>query len=249
MKKKLSEITISEGRRNIDYVKVSELAESIKIIGLLNPITVNKNNTLIAGAHRYEACKLLGFDEIECVVLDCNELQAELAEIDENLMRCELHFTERGDYLKRRKAIYEELHPETKAGVAGGKARQNSASEIISFAGDTANKIGISKRTVEQEIQISENLTPEAKAVVREKELPKKEALALARKSAEVQNAFSKKLITGEVKNFADYKLQEAKHHEEIEMKQTASYNIGLAKFLPVFFDKFEEKGYWIEVF
>ena len=35
------------------------------------------------------------------------------------------------------------------------------------FADDTAQKIGVSKRTVEQEIQIARDLTPEAKAAVK----------------------------------------------------------------------------------
>ena len=86
MKLKLSEIIVLEGRRNINRVKVSELAESIKIIGLINPITVGKDKILIAGRHRLEACRLLGFDEIECVVLDYDELRTEVAEIDENLI-------------------------------------------------------------------------------------------------------------------------------------------------------------------
>jgi hypothetical protein len=35
------------------------------------------------------------------------------------------------------------LYPETKKGVAGGKARQGSANEIISFAGNTSTKTGV----------------------------------------------------------------------------------------------------------
>ena len=83
MKRRISEITIPDVRqRTINHRKVQALAKSIERIGLLNPITVNKHNTLIAGAHRLEACKLLGWDEIECVVLDCDELRSKLIEID-----------------------------------------------------------------------------------------------------------------------------------------------------------------------
>ena len=51
-----------------------------------------------------------------------SDLEAELAEIDENLERCPLNDLEYSQHLDRRKTIYEELHPETKQGVAGGTA-------------------------------------------------------------------------------------------------------------------------------
>ena len=103
------------------------------------------------------------------------------------MIRNELHYTERGDLLKERKRIYEELHPETKAGVAGGKARQGSASEIISFANDTAIKTGVSGRTDEQEIQIAKSLAPAVKETVRKHDIPKTDALKLARMEPEKQ--------------------------------------------------------------
>ncbi|MBU4190203.1 MAG: hypothetical protein KJ886_04310 [Candidatus Thermoplasmatota archaeon] len=55
-----------------------------------------------------------------------------------------MHYTDRGDHLRRRKKIYEEKYPESKADVIGGVKRQNPASEIISFAEDTASKLNIS---------------------------------------------------------------------------------------------------------
>jgi len=56
-------------------------------------------------------------------------------------------------------------------------------------------------------------------------------------------------ILSGGVARTADIYEYIEKHPDEIEMKQTGSYNIGLAKFIPVFFDKFKEKGYWIEFF
>lgn len=61
MKRKLSEITVPEGRRRtIDHCKARGIAESIKLIGLINPISIDRNGTLIAGVHWFEAYKFLG---------------------------------------------------------------------------------------------------------------------------------------------------------------------------------------------
>ena len=48
------------GRRNLDMGHVKELADSIRELGLLNPLTIDKENFLIAGLHRLEAVKTLG---------------------------------------------------------------------------------------------------------------------------------------------------------------------------------------------
>ena len=66
MKIKISDIKINSGRRSTDQQNVEELARSIKAVGLMNPITIDQNHTHIAGLHRMEAAKLLGWTEIEC---------------------------------------------------------------------------------------------------------------------------------------------------------------------------------------
>ena len=72
MKIKISDIKINPGRRDIQQRNVEELVRSIAAVGLMNPITVTQDNTLIAGLHRLEAAKLLGWMEIECTVSDAD---------------------------------------------------------------------------------------------------------------------------------------------------------------------------------
>lgn len=62
------QIKVTDGRREASPEAVRELADSIAKVGLLNPITVDQEYTLIAGLHRLEAAKLLGWSEIECNV-------------------------------------------------------------------------------------------------------------------------------------------------------------------------------------
>src|SRR3954453_5300150 len=79
-------------------VALDALSESIACVGLLSPITVRERDSgyeVLAGAHGLQACQLLGHTEISCVVLDVDDLRAELATIDENLIRTELSPSER----------------------------------------------------------------------------------------------------------------------------------------------------------
>jgi len=125
MKIGISDIKINSGRRSTDQQNVEELARSIKAVGLMNPVTVTQDNTLIAGLHRLEAAKLLGWTEIECTVSDAEGIQAELAEIDENIVRAKLSRYELGEQLLRRKEIYETLHPETRHGMRNGQTSKD----------------------------------------------------------------------------------------------------------------------------
>jgi len=186
MKIKISDIKINSGRRSTDQQNVEELARSIKAVGLMNPITIDQNHTLIAGLHRVEAAKLLGWAEIECTVSDAEGIQAELAEIDENIVRARLSRYELGEQLLRRKEIYETLHPETRQGMRNGQTSKNENLSLLGakpFSQDTAEKLGVSKRTVEQLIQTARDLTPEAKKIIRDADskITKGNALKISR--------------------------------------------------------------------
>ena len=186
MQIKISEIKINPGRRDTQQRNVEELARSIAAVGLMNPITVTQDNTLIAGLHRLEAVKLLGWTEIECTISDADGLQAELAEIDENFVRAGLSHRELGDLLLRRKELYEAIHPETRQGQRNGQTAKNDNLTVLQakpFSEDTADKLGISKRTVERLVQTAANLTPEAKKTIRDAgdKITKGDALKISR--------------------------------------------------------------------
>ena len=186
MQIKISEIKINPGRRDTQQRNVEELARSIAAVGLMNPVTVTQDNTLIAGLHRLEAAKLLGWTEIECTVSDADGLQAELAEIDENFVRAGLSHRELGDLLLRRKELYEAVHPETRQGQRNGQTAKNDNLTVLAakpFSEDTADKLGISKRTVERLVQTAANLTPEAKKTIRDAgdKITKGDALKISR--------------------------------------------------------------------
>jgi ParB family chromosome partitioning protein len=56
-------------RHRKDMGDLDGLAASIAAIGLLNPIAVDENSCLLAGARRLAACKRLGLKEVEVRVM------------------------------------------------------------------------------------------------------------------------------------------------------------------------------------
>lgn len=222
----ISEIKINPGRREALPERVAELAKSITEVGLLNPITLDRGNTLIAGLHRLEAAKLLGWSEVDYTVSSLEGLRAELAEIDENFVRTDLSAIEYGEILLRRKEIYETLHPETKVGVSQAAAMNRAVGRNVSdkmtltsksFVEDTAEKLGVGKRTVERQIQTAKHLTPEAKAIIRDSgaKVTKKDAMKLSRLKPEQQKDAASQLAAQEIRSMAEYQPPEEPEPQE----------------------------------
>ena len=208
MKIKISNIKINPGRREAEPKAIEEMARSIAAVGLLNPITLDQNNTLVAGLHRLEAAKLLGWTEIECTISSMDGLQAELAEIDENIVRTRLNRQELGEQLLRRKDIYEMFHPETKQGMRNGQTAKNAnlaSLETKSFAQDTAEKTGMSKRVVSWLLQIANNLSADAKQIVKANDMTQGTALKLSRLPHDQQAEAASLLAAGQYQSVDEY--------------------------------------------
>ena len=56
-------------RHRKDMGDLDALAASIAAIGLINPITVDEDGRLLAGARRLAACKLLGLQQVEVRIM------------------------------------------------------------------------------------------------------------------------------------------------------------------------------------
>ena len=181
MRAEIGHISTMGRLRKADPKQVAGIAASIKEVGLLNPITVVPGKVifngqkidgyqLVAGLHRLEACKSLGWADIPIAVLDLDEQQRIIAECDENLCGSVLTATERAMFSARRKEAYEALHPEARHGVAGAVAKHGGAdakSASASFADDQASKTGQSKRTIQLDAERGAKVCQEALEVLR----------------------------------------------------------------------------------
>ena len=145
---------------------------------------VNPPYEIVAGLHRLAAVKLLGWKAIEATLVVLEGLRAELAEIDENLIRNELTALERADTLLHRKKLYEAKHPETKHGGAPEKAgggKKAKTAETATFAEDTSKKTGAA-RTVREDLQIANNLDDDVKELLRDAPLAEFSRLSFLRR-------------------------------------------------------------------
>ncbi len=166
---KLNKITIKERIREFNSDIIPSLSDSIKENGLFHPITINEENILICGYHRYMAFKELNYETILCnVVVAKDEDSRKEIEIDENMVRLELHYFDLAEQLKMKKGLYEKKHPETILG-ATGKGRKK---ETKSFIDDITEQLKKSKSSVYTLLNIYNSLNKEDRDIIKELNIP-----------------------------------------------------------------------------
>ena len=92
IKVKLSKIEPdrNQPRKNFKEDELNELAESIKNLGLIEPIVVQKRNDsyeIVTGERRWRAAKIAGLTEIPVVVREYSEEEKVLVQLVENIQR------------------------------------------------------------------------------------------------------------------------------------------------------------------
>ncbi len=93
-----------QARRRFEREALEELAESIRLHGVLQPIVVRAKENgfyeIIAGERRWRACKIAGLTEIPVIVKDIEESSAAEISLIENLQRENLNPVEEANGYK-----------------------------------------------------------------------------------------------------------------------------------------------------
>lgn len=195
---RVSDVVVPDDRRVRG--ELSDLVRSIEQLGLLHPIVVTpaarSKYTLVAGLHRLEAYRQLGWTTIPATVLRTSGLQAQLATIDENVVRADLSALQRAEALLDRKRIYEAIH-----GTLKGRPRK--AETISSFSADAARTTGLTPRSIRYDIQIATALRAEVRTLVAGTRVADHKAglLKLARLPEREQLAVARSLASGKTKS------------------------------------------------
>jgi len=136
----INKIKVKEHFRKIDLARVDDLVKSILAVGLINPIVINSDFELIAGNHRLHAYREIGFNHIECRVLDLLELEKQLLQCDENLIRLDLNVIEQAEHLIHRDEILISLGQRAQVGD-----NQHTGSPGSQTTKSLAKDLGISR--------------------------------------------------------------------------------------------------------
>ena len=134
----------NQPRRTFNEESLTELSESIKRYGVIQPIIVNKKEDyyeIVAGERRWRAAKKAGLEEMPCIVRDDTERKNKEIALIENIQREDLNAIEKAKGYKELIDLYGLSHSEL--------------SEVI---GMSASAIGNTMRLL--------NLTPEVMNLV-----------------------------------------------------------------------------------
>ncbi len=154
---KLSDITIpKESLIKTNNKNINTMAHSIREIGLINPIIVNKYLEIKAGNDRYFAHVKLNMTYIDCIIIDTDdEILLKQIEIDENLKRKELSYVDKTKLLSAEKKIYEKKYPTSTRlfnSQNNGKNIEDRVETVESFIDTKSNDLNCSSKTISNAI-------------------------------------------------------------------------------------------------
>jgi len=180
---KIAEIEVNpfQPRTDFDQDALAELADSIKLQGLIQPITVRKVNThkfqLISGERRLRASKLAGLTQIPAYVRTANDQQMLEMALIENIQRenlnaievalsfqrmideCSLKQEELGERVSKNRSTVTnylrllKLPPTIQASIRDNQISMGHAKALISVA-DPAKQLYIHQQIIQQELSV-----------------------------------------------------------------------------------------------
>jgi ParB family chromosome partitioning protein len=138
---------------------------------------------------------------VPAIIREADDDQAELLEIEENLIRHDLNALDRAVFVTRWKEVYQRLHPTE--GKRGRKLRQVGA---IAFSRSAeAKKIGLSKRSIEREARRVSLIAPDVRLLLAGTDAAQKGTMlnALGRLDHDAQRLVVARYRSGEAASIA----------------------------------------------
>lgn len=214
------QVVVGERLRPLNPAKVEALIVSFQETGALPPILTRPVDlsgdvpvvALVAGLHRLEACRRMNVP-VDCMVRDMSDAQAQLTEIDENLLGPDLNALDRAVFVAARLPVWAAMNPDRVAPDQQPKRGRPKNSvkftefPAMGFADETAAEIGLSKSAVEKALQVARGLTPATRAALAGTWVAKNEGVLrqlAGVAEADEQIAVAGQLVSGRTKSVSD---------------------------------------------
>lgn len=123
-------------RQNFDELALNELAESIKEVGILQPLTVNKIDNqyiIIAGERRWRAARKAGLKTVPVIIKDFDALKALQAALIENVQREDLNPIEEAYTYQKLSSTYNLSQEEIAKKVGKSRSAVANAMRLINL--------------------------------------------------------------------------------------------------------------------
>lgn len=186
----------AQPRRFFEESALSDLADSIRRFGILQPLTVRRRLThyeLIAGERRLRAARLAGLKEVPCIIARAEEEESALLALIENLQRRDLHYLEEAEAIANLIATY-------------GFSQEQAAERLGRSQSAVANKLRLLR------------LSSACQKILREQELSERHARALLRLADEEERLRALEVIVQR-----GYNVAQTEEYVEALLARTAS--------------------------
>lgn len=175
------EVNPFQPRTDFDQEALQELSESIKVQGIIQPITVRKLNNnsfqLISGERRFQASKLAGLEKVPAYIRTADDQQMLEMALIENIQRqdlnamevalsyqrllseCELKQEQLGDRVGKKRSTVNnylrllKLPPDIQAAVRDGKISMGHARALINVE-DTTLQLDLLKKILNEDLSV-----------------------------------------------------------------------------------------------
>ena len=185
-------------RKTMDQAKLAELAESIKVQGVIQPIVVRdlggKRFEIIAGERRWRASQLAGLSEIPVVIREVDDRTVVAMALIENIQREDLNPLEEAQALQRLIDEFDLTHAQAADAVGRSRAAVSNLLRLLEMPSDIRTLV--ETRALEM---------GHARALLT---LPPQAAIALARQAAD--NGWSVREVEHRVQQLASGKVPTA---------------------------------------
>lgn len=132
-------------RKNFDQNELSELAQSVKKYGIIQPITVKDEGngfySIIAGERRWRAAKLAGLDKVPVRVVEFSSLEELEVSLIENLQRADLNPLEEAMGYKKLMEDYSLTQEEVGNKVGKSRSAVANALRILALPEKIRDKV------------------------------------------------------------------------------------------------------------